>query len=96
MTRRPSPPRRGAPAARPLLVAATLALLSGMAWAQAPAAAPPAAPPAAAEPAPPLNSAMDDRLIYQLLIGELALTQGDLGTAYSWLLDAARRTRDDG
>jgi tetratricopeptide (TPR) repeat protein len=96
MTRRPSPPRRGAPAARPLLVAATLALLSGMAWAQAPAAAPPAAPPAAAEPAPPLNSAMDDRLFYQLLIGELALTQGDLGTAYSWLLDAARRTRDDG
>ena len=96
MTRRPSPPRRGAPAARPILVAATLALLSGMAWAQVPTPAPPAAPPAAAEPAPPLNSAMDDRLFYQLLVGELALTQGDLGTAYSWLLDAARRTRDDG
>lgn len=39
---------------------------------------------------------MDDRLFYQLLVGELALTQGDLGTAYNWLLDAARRTRDDG
>jgi tetratricopeptide (TPR) repeat protein len=96
MTRRPSPPRRGAPAARPIFVAATLALLSGMAWAQAPTPVPPAAPPAAADPAPPLNSAMDDRLFYQLLVGELALTQGDLSTAYSWLLDAARRTRDDG
>jgi tetratricopeptide (TPR) repeat protein len=39
---------------------------------------------------------MDDRLFYQLLIGELALTQGDAGTAYDWLLDAARRTRDEG
>jgi len=56
----------------------------------------------AAEPAPSsaqasaANSAMDDRLFYQLLIGELALTQGDAGTAYDWLLDAARRTRDEG
>jgi tetratricopeptide (TPR) repeat protein len=77
-------------------VAATaLALLPALAWAQQPAT--PAAPPApAAEPAPPQNSAMDDRLFYQLLVAEIALTQGDLGTAYSWLLDAARRTRDDG
>ena len=46
--------------------------------------------------AAPANSVMDDRLFYQLLIGELALTQGDAGTAYDWLLDAARRTRDEG
>lgn len=100
MNRRP-PPARHAPACPPAprppalrrLVAATaLALLPAAAWAQ-PAAAP-AAP--AAEAAPPLNSAMDDRLFYQLLVAEIALTQGDLGTAYSWMLDAARRTRDDG
>ena len=63
--------------------------------AQTPAAAPAKAAPAT-PPEVPVNSAMDDRLFYQLLIGELALTQGDAGTAYDWLLDAARRTRDDG
>jgi tetratricopeptide (TPR) repeat protein len=57
-------------------------------------------PPAQAqtEPAaaPPIaNSAMDDTLMYQLLVAELALTQGDPGTAYDWILDAARRTRDE-
>jgi len=48
----------------------------------------------AAEPV--VNSSMDDRLFYQLLLGELALTMGDAGTAYDWLLDAARRTKDEG
>jgi tetratricopeptide (TPR) repeat protein len=76
-------------ALRTTVAAAALALLPAAAWAQ------PAAAPGAAEPAPQ-NSAMDDRLFYQLLVAEIALTQGDLGTAYSWLLDAARRTRDDG
>lgn len=42
-----------------------------------------------------VNSALDDRLLYQLLIGEMALHQGDAGTAYDWILDAARRTRDE-
>ena len=51
---------------------------------------------AAAPVAPKANSAMDDRLFYQLLLGELALAQGDAGTAYDWLLDAARRTKDEG
>jgi Flp pilus assembly protein TadD len=51
---------------------------------------------AAEAAAPPVNSALDDRLLYQLLIGEMALAQGDAGTAYDWLLDAARRTRDEG
>jgi tetratricopeptide (TPR) repeat protein len=64
--------------------------------AQAPAVAPGPAPAASAAEVPQPNSAMDDRLFYQLLIGELALTQGDAGTAYDWLLDAARRTRDEG
>jgi len=59
----------------------------------------PAAPAASAaedgSTPPPANSAMDDQLFYQLLVAEMALTQGDLGTAYTWLLDAARRTRDE-
>lgn len=58
--------------------------------AQAPAAS------EAAASAPPPNSAMDDRLFYQLLIGEMALGSGDAGSAYELMLDAARRTRDEG
>ncbi|MBX3634756.1 MAG: hypothetical protein KF683_05115, partial [Rubrivivax sp.] len=50
--------------------------------------------PAAATPPPP-PSALDDRLLYQLLVGEMALAQGDVGTAFEWILDAARRTRDE-
>ncbi len=76
-----------------------LALLAMLAMLALPAfAAAPAAPAASAPVAPvaPLNSAMDDRLLYQLLVGEMALNQGDAGTAYEWILDAARRTRDEG
>ncbi len=57
---------------------------------EAPAAA------ASAASAAPTNSGLDDRLLYQLLVGEMALNQGDAGTAYEWILDAARRTRDEG
>jgi len=45
--------------------------------------------------APAANSALDGQLLYQLLIGEMALTAGNAGTAYEWILDAARRTRDE-
>ncbi|WP_245478933.1 tetratricopeptide repeat protein [Rubrivivax rivuli] len=55
-----------------------------------------AAPAAESAPAPVVNSAMDDRLFYQLLVGEMALGAGDAGSAYELMLDAARRTRDDG
>ncbi len=64
-----------------------------------PPPAPAASAPAAADvPANPRaeNSDMDGRLLFQLIIGELALTQGDAGTAYDWLLDAARRSKDEG
>ena len=44
----------------------------------------------------PVNSALDDRLFYQLLVGEMALNGGDSGSAYELILDAARRTRDEG
>jgi tetratricopeptide (TPR) repeat protein len=74
-----------------LALSALLLVLPAHAQRVAPAPAPPAS-----EAAPPPNSAMDDRLFYQVLVGEMALTQGDLGTAYTWLFDAARRTRDDG
>ncbi len=55
------------------------------------------APAQTAAPArPPVeNSALDAQLFYQLLIGEIELREGEAGTAYQVMLDAARRTRDD-
>ena len=44
---------------------------------------------------PPPRSALDSRLFYQLLIGELELRGGQAGTAYEVILDAARRTKDE-
>lgn len=41
------------------------------------------------------NSALDAQLFYQLLIGEIELRDGEAGTAYQVVLDAARRTRDE-
>jgi tetratricopeptide (TPR) repeat protein len=52
-------------------------------------------PAASAAPAPPLNSAIDAPLFYQLLIGELELRSGEPGNAYQVILDAARRTREE-
>jgi len=43
----------------------------------------------------PANSALDDRLLYQLLIAEMALNSGETSSAYELILDAARRTKDD-
>jgi tetratricopeptide (TPR) repeat protein len=74
------------------------ALLAGVALAAPPARAqttaePPSAAPA---PAPIVNSALDERLLYQLLVAEMALTSGDTSSAYELILDAARRSRDEG
>jgi tetratricopeptide (TPR) repeat protein len=41
------------------------------------------------------NSSLDGALFYQLLIGEIELRQGEVGTAYQVLLDAARRTKNE-
>jgi tetratricopeptide (TPR) repeat protein len=41
------------------------------------------------------NSPLDAQLFYQLLIGEIELRNGEAGTAYQVVLDAARRTRDE-
>ncbi len=53
---------------------------------------------AASAPSAPAirNSALDDQLLYEMLIGEMALNGGDAGSAYELILDAARRSQDDG
>ncbi len=45
------------------------------------------------EPAPAASS-MDAALFYQLLLGELNVQENEPGTAYSLVLDAARKTND--
>lgn len=76
-----------------LLLAAPALFGPAVAGAQADATDATAGTVQAAEPV--VNSDLDDRLLYQLLVAELALNQGDAGTAYEWTLDAARRTRDE-
>ena len=44
---------------------------------------------------PITSSSLDAPLFYQLLIGEIELRSGDAGTAYQFLLDAARKTKDE-
>lgn len=44
----------------------------------------------------PQNSAMDAELFYQLFVAEAELRRGEIGTSYQVMLDAARRTRDEG
>jgi tetratricopeptide (TPR) repeat protein len=41
------------------------------------------------------NSSLDAPLFYQLLLGEIELRDGQAGTAYQLMLDAARRTKDE-
>src|SRR5678816_2074430 len=48
---------------------------------------------AAAEPIE--NSSLDAPLFYQLLLGEIELRQGQAGTAYQLMIDAARRIKDE-
>jgi tetratricopeptide (TPR) repeat protein len=82
-----------------LAVACALALMTG-AQAQVPPRGDDALPAPAAEAAsgvaaePFENSTIDAPLFYQLLIGEMELRSGEVGTAYQVLLDAARKTRD--
>ena len=84
--RHPGSPR----ALRPLVAALALGLAGAVALAQASA---PAETPVGAA-APPVPSALDAMLFYQLLLGELNVRGGDVGAGYSLLLDAARRTQD--
>ena len=45
--------------------------------------------------APPANSALTAPLFYQLLIGEIELSEGAAGTAFEVVLDAARKTGNE-
>lgn len=51
--------------------------------------------PSAPATAPVVNSALNAPLFYQLLLGELHVQSGEPGTAYSLILDAARKQRDE-
>ena len=52
---------------------------------------------AAAEPPAekPENSGLDATLFYQLLLGEIELRDGQAGSAYKIMLDAAKRSKDE-
>src|SRR5689334_11255251 len=41
------------------------------------------------------NSGLDAALFYQLMVGEIELRSGDVGTAYQVMLEAARRARNE-
>ncbi len=56
----------------------------------APKTAGPAAPTATISPA-----LLDATLFYEILVGEIATREGDLGTGYALLLEAARRSNDE-
>ncbi|MBX3588872.1 MAG: tetratricopeptide repeat protein [Ramlibacter sp.] len=43
---------------------------------------------------PPVSSALDGELFYQLLLGEINAQGNEPGTAYALILDAARKTND--
>jgi tetratricopeptide (TPR) repeat protein len=79
-----------------VVLAASLLLALGCAQAQSPAAPqeqPPAAPQVPSNEAP-LNSDLDSKLMYQLLLGELNVQGGEVNTGYALLLDAARKNKD--
>lgn len=72
-----------------------IAACSALAMALAAQAQTPSAPAEASASQPAVNSNLDAALFYQLLIGEIELREGDAGTGYEVLLDAARKTRDE-
>ena len=80
---------------RPMLSLVALAAASVLSFSVL--AAEPAVVTAAAAPSePPENSGMDGNLFLQLLVGELEAQGGHQGSAYDIMLDAARRSRDEG
>jgi tetratricopeptide (TPR) repeat protein len=71
------------------------ALLAALACAPTYTSAQPKSAAASAASDPAANSELDAQLFYQLLLGEIELRDGEAGTAYQVVLDAARRTRDE-
>jgi tetratricopeptide (TPR) repeat protein len=45
---------------------------------------------------PPAQSALNDELLYQLLVGEITAQQGEPAAGFALMLDAARKTNDAG
>ncbi|MEO0003368.1 MAG: hypothetical protein RLZZ22_1060 [Pseudomonadota bacterium] len=74
--------------------ALALAVLAWSGSIQAASPQPPAVQPQApAAPNSPVNSGLGGELLYQLLISELQITQGQPGAGFSLTLDAARKSR---
>jgi len=80
---------------RRVLTGMALVMASSAALSQAPAATP--AVPASADQAaaPPAQSALTARLLYELLLGEIIFRQGDAQAGGAYVLNAARRTGDE-
>lgn len=79
---------------RRVLASMGLVMIAPCALAQAPAQPEVAASAAVATP-PPEQSALSARLMYELLLGEMVLRQGDAQTGAAYVLNAARRTNDE-
>src|SRR4051812_11681963 len=70
----------------------TLAIAAALLW----LAAGGSAVGAAEQPAEKVeNSGLDAALFYQLLLGEIELRDGQAGSAYKTILDAAKRSKDE-
>jgi len=70
----------------------TLAIAVALLWLAAGPAAVAAAEPATGKAE---NSGLDAALFYQLLLGEIELRDGQAGSAYRTILDAAKRSKDE-
>jgi tetratricopeptide (TPR) repeat protein len=81
---------------RALALAACTTLLAQGAFAQTtPASQASQSALAAPTPQAPAKSRLDRQLFLQLLIGEIELREGEVGTAYEVILEAARRSKEE-
>ena len=85
------------PAFRKAFASGPLPVVVALAWVCGPgSASAAAAEQAGAKPGNKVeNSSLDAPLFYQLLLGEIELREGQAGTAYQLMIDAARRTKDE-
>ena len=82
-------------AALTLLAGGSLAVCAHAQTVPVPPSLMPQTPPEVRSAEPVDNSSIDAQLFYQLLVGEIELGQGEAGSSYQVLLDAARKTRDE-
>ncbi|MEZ5701154.1 MAG: tetratricopeptide repeat protein [Burkholderiaceae bacterium] len=86
----PKPPAaRRAPLWARHAMGASLALALASVQAQTPVA-----PAESALASTPINSQLDAQLFYQLLLGELNVQEGEVGTGFALMLDAAQKKHD--